>query len=1173
MKEVTMNVIMSQIGRYPSKKVKTLSDKYIELFATKPLVHTNKFFSYIENKVNIVRSWYEKNGMEDILTYKLIAKKNPILSPEVFKEIANLNELNPTIQVEIAHELSESEILNLLNNFGSKLSSLVIQNFIIALSSNNQKVMLIKYKDNILESGFDTLVSFIAVLSPSIQKSFLSMIKEYIRSQESIEICALLTFLDSENIRFFLKEFSDCVSELDFKDIIDAIKLLSLKDCFVVLNNIGDKLNEIPADILSYQLSLMGVESHQLYNFWSSNKNKLVELSDTGFLMLFHKLDTNDKMDAITTFKEQISKYDASTILDILEYDSDLVIEEVFRQYQDVISKLSGEEFVYFVNTSIDSDEVKSRIFLQYKDYLCSLDDNNFIYFVKIYAELNIFYKSDKEGEKNKYIENFFDCFKDRLRSISLDNIPKLFEESGTIFPLYYVSILEDNIIELINQKKIKHLFKKIAFPVRMEILKRFKEYFKVLNANELWEFLNTLDYSEIEIIKELLLSCDIDNFDFVNINNLTRTLLNIEAFGYLEKNASRRLYDKSGSLSDLNLINKCKELVRKVILEDYNDVLISYDCLTILTLFRLLLERNVITDQDKDYLSFKEFYTSKIFKRLTIEDNKNCELIKDILFYRLIKGSIRPSMLINIKTLKGLIFLNKVSISEEESDNINIYRSNEIEAITNLLTEEQVINLNYKLFKKMCDLVQNTIMVYIYGTNVRNLAIRLYLTLGYYNAKKIIDLGYNYTVYEYLFSNIDLKKITLDHNGEPIINKKLNDFLFGSSLKDKNTNMNRLLANEIPVFEKRFAEVYNNWDLIYNRLNGNVTVARILKFFEDNVVLLSPDQYRLNEVISEFGGDEKVIKTATNLYSCMKLREYSTIPKVKGDYNADYTYEMLDLDDPLGLVVGYITRCCFLINGLSNSSLVYSATSNKSRIFVVRKNGELIAQSWVWRCGNLVCFDNVEARGTYDSKILLEVYKKAALEILDVSKLAEEPKEQIKLVTVGSSWRSMYMPDKRVPFADTITPKNFDERLYTDAHEQFILAETEDRNLYYGDVKAKYKDERKAFVRYTNLKGCKSEEKDIICKKIMAIEYVKNETLCTLDLSQYIFLSLNEDWYILIDYDGNIIYNILDKDERAKEELFRELSKLEIILREMNIKVDTRKIKSQVLALTKGDK
>ena len=69
----------------------------------------------------------------------------------------------------------------------------------------------------------------------------------------------------------------------------------------------------------------------------------------------------------------------------------------------------------------------------------------------------------------------------------------------------------------------------------------------------------------------------------------------------------------------------------------------------------------------------------------------------------------------------------------------------------------------------------------------------------------------------------------------------------------------------------------------------------------------------------------------------------------------------MLDLDDPLGLVVGYITRCCFLLDGASSNALYHSAQSKDGRIFVVRKNGELIAQSWVWRNGNLVCFDNVE--------------------------------------------------------------------------------------------------------------------------------------------------------------------------------------------------------------------
>ena len=77
--------------------------------------------------------------MVDVMTFKMIATRIPDLSRYTFEEIENINKLNPTIQVELSYILKENEKLNLLNNFGDKLRPLVIQNFVLSLSKENQK--------------------------------------------------------------------------------------------------------------------------------------------------------------------------------------------------------------------------------------------------------------------------------------------------------------------------------------------------------------------------------------------------------------------------------------------------------------------------------------------------------------------------------------------------------------------------------------------------------------------------------------------------------------------------------------------------------------------------------------------------------------------------------------------------------------------------------------------------------------------------------------------------------------------------------------------------------------------------------------------------------------------------------------------------------------------------
>ena len=622
----------------------------------------------------------------------------------------------------------------------------------------------------------------------------------------------------------------------------------------------------------------------------------------------------------------------------------------------------------------------------------------------------------------------------------------------------------------------------------------------------------------------------------------------------------------------DINaLMDKYDELMTKVVDSNATDVLIDYNCSELLILLRVLLANHIINDKDDYYQMFKEMYMSKIFEVLEKENTDNVSIIKDSIFYRLVKGSIAPTSLIPIKTLKGLIFFNKNSVKLED-DNINSYAPAEIESFVETLTEEQVIGLNNKLFKQICEkLYEISKDDYPSKSSVRNLAIRLYLSVGYQNSKRLLDLKVPFTRYEYIFNGVNIKRIQLNENGEPVINKKLNDFLFGSNINDDNTNINKLLQNPIPEFEKRFSEIYNGWETIYTTLNGNVTLTRILKWFEENKVLLNPDEYRLASVLNEIGSNERVIEKARSLYSDMKNRKFSTIPKISGSYDNEYTYEMLDLDDPLGLAVGYITRCCFLIDGMSRTSLYHSAQSKDGRIFVVRRNGELVAQSWVWRNGNLVCFDNVETRGNYDYNTLLETYKKASKNIISSSLKDEDTKEQIKLVTFGGSYSKMEKPKEQVPKNKIQTPR-VEGHIYCDAkYEQYILATNGETELYYGDVKAEYKDVRKKPIKYTNLSLLDREQKSGIIKKIRSIDFTKSGNIRTLEFDNYCYAEISDDWYILINNNGEVECSLVESDSRAISELYDELDELDETFKKLGVRADSSNVREKVLSLVKG--
>lgn len=1180
MSNFPINIFLSQLGRLSANGVQELVDKHLSDLQRMSIVDANQIFNYVENKFKIVEEWQSGDGLVDVLTFKAIAVKKPDLSVYTFEEINNINRLNPTVQVELAYLLTEDEKINLLNNFGSELCPMVIQDFVLALSSENQRKMIVQFKDRLVDCDSSVLLSFIGTLDSNNQKFFLENIDDKILKMNADDISTIVTGIHSENFESFFNSVHDVIESFNQDEFIKFMVMLSGDGLVLFCRLFSSKIDEIPADVLMYKLGICVEDEEQIYNIWKTNPNKLVELSDTYFNLIISRLDDKSRLSSLKDFKDRYYLMDTKFLLELFEFDSDEIKTELLFEYKDKIKEVDSRFFIDYVNENISNSTLINKIFLLYKDFLCELSDADFIYFIECYSEKNlkyIFSRNNGEATKEELLEYVFDNFSDRLKRISSDHLPDLFNISDSSLQHRYLDVLSDNIKELIHKKEhIKDLLRSVWGEAKTDILKVFREEFKCLSAEDWYKLLDVINGNEYGLIEDLLLECDINNFDFINKDDLLNNGKVRRMFYYFERNIQNKMFNKYSLLAEAKkhdeLLNIYEKLITKVIDDDPENVLFDYNSINLLVLLRVLLKHNIIDDKDDFYQMFKEFFMSKLLDKLNKENPQNVNLIKDGIFYRLVKGSIDPIMLLSIKTLKGLIFFNKNNIGINNNRDINIYAPAEIEPFVENLREEQVISLNNKLLRQIVSqLMEKYKDNYPEKSSVRNLALRLYLSVGFQNAKKLIDLDVDFTRFEYIFNGIDIKRIHLNNNGEPIINKKLNDFMFGSNMNDNNTNINRLLQDKIPAFEKRFADVYNGWETIYQSLNGNVNVARILKWFEENKILLNPDEYRLSSILNEIGNNERVLDDARVLYKDMRSREYSTIPKVVGEYDNEYTYEILDLDDPLGLAVGYITRCCFLIDGMSRSSLYHSARSKDGRIFVVRKNGELIAQSWVWRNGNLVCFDNVEARGNYDRNVLLNVYQKAAKNILDISSKDESAKEQIKLVTFGGAYSRIAKPKEMVP-RDRIHTPRVNDYIYCDAkNEQYVLATNGEKELYYGDVKAKYKDMRKSPERYVDLSLLEREEKSSIIKKLKSIEFAKTGDIRVINFDNYMYASIADDWYILINNDGNAECMILNNDSRAIEELYAELDKLDKTFAEMNVNVDSKSVKTKVLSLVKG--
>ncbi len=150
-------------------------------------------------------------------------------------------------------------------------------------------------------------------------------------------------------------------------------------------------------------------------------------------------------------------------------------------------------------------------------------------------------------------------------------------------------------------------------------------------------------------------------------------------------------------------------------------------------------------------------------------------------------------------------------------------------------------------------------------------------------------------------------------------------------------------------------------------------------------------------------GLTEEQAEIALKLFQDMKKREYQTIPQEQAETKR-YRGRIVRMDDPLHFVIGEITNCCQTIgkNQPGESSMIHSATERNGALFVVEELDEIgkpigiVSQSWTWRNGNRVCFDNVEIPHKVEDQLkqiggfdeIMEVYQETAKRMIETDKI-----------------------------------------------------------------------------------------------------------------------------------------------------------------------------------------
>ncbi len=320
--------------------------------------------------------------------------------------------------------------------------------------------------------------------------------------------------------------------------------------------------------------------------------------------------------------------------------------------------------------------------------------------------------------------------------------------------------------------------------------------------------------------------------------------------------------------------------------------------------------------------------------------------------------------------------------------------------------------------------------------------------------------------------------------------------------------NMEKVLNN--PEYASLVASVQRQFSDI-KAINSNraLTWELAISYVQTNkFTSVNVGNERVAEISAIAGYSQADFNTLQQIYNYGKQRTFSSIPRIEQSAektSGKYTYETLRLDDPLAMAIGTLTDCCQELNNCAEVCMEHSMVDKNGRVFVIKdEQGNIVAQSWVWRNKDVLCFDNIEipdkafTRATKEHPELgrkgftdevFEIYKQAAhdlivedekiyKELLENGKITQEQYDGLRLgkVTVGLGYNDIaesLKQNSKVDKGNVSRPLPFEEPvklsrgLYTsDSTTQYILEEREDRKAFNGETLSVHSD---TYVEYSD--------------------------------------------------------------------------------------------------------
>ena len=375
----------------------------------------------------------------------------------------------------------------------------------------------------------------------------------------------------------------------------------------------------------------------------------------------------------------------------------------------------------------------------------------------------------------------------------------------------------------------------------------------------------------------------------------------------------------------------------------------------------------------------------------------------------------------------------------------------------------------------------------------------------------------------------------------------------------------------------------FNKIKTVYSNVNLTLDLAiSYIDLYSDRYENVNTGNEKVAEVAALQNYSQEDFEKLQTIYNYGKQRTFSSIPRVESESGislptGEYYYEMLRLDDPRAMSIGFESDCCQRLGERAEVCMEHSMVDKNGRVFIItNKNGEVVAQSWVWRNKDVLCFDNIEVpdrkmwsngipKGEEDSGIrnqftddVLSIYKMVASELLaedekifrnllEDGKITQEQYDGLRLgkITIGlgysnikGSFETLLLDkgiiSKPLPFEEPVKLSN---NFYVDdSSTQYILEERDDRKEFDGETLPVHSD---TYVEYDDSNFSEKsllllEKLEIITKgnsrnlEISTNNYVNTEHLVTKIARNYDLnpettrIVMNSNFAIIYDVNGN---------------------------------------------------